>query len=145
MTTEKRDEIRADCETAEELINELHRERLEYNEYLTLIDAVQGAEVVIDALDEADAEAGTATHRAFAQFESRLTELADDRDRWKARAEALERAIKTDRKFDGCNCCYYKELSVYYDPCASCAYIESGPNDSWQFDMARFAGTGAER
>ena len=63
-----------------------------------------------------------------------INELRDDRDYWKAKAEALERAIKQLGKNLGSSAVYCRSCTG--KDCDGCGY----PNDfiGWQFDQARF-------
>ena len=75
-----------------------------------ICDAVDHMNAMLDALEEAEA----------------------DRDRWKARAEALERATKT---FAACRLCAYDKGWRTNRACANCEHYSN-----WKFDEARFAG-----
>jgi hypothetical protein len=85
----------------------------------------------------------------------RLTRERDDakadRDRYKARAEALQRDLyqalrrvealeRAARECEPCGSCVHKHIDADKNPCSGCTYNLHGdyPNH-WQFDQARFS------
>ena len=71
--------------------------------------------------------------------ESEIKHLADyaaAADKWQARAEALEQALK---EFGPCQTCKYEEFYMHNQPCVDCRVIMSAA-PCYEFDMERFAG-----
>jgi hypothetical protein len=66
-----------------------------------------------------------------------LWEIRSDRDRWKARAEALERVIKS--KLTACSTCTKKPPKGYCADLYDCIN-ENWSYPHWQFDLERFSG-----
>jgi hypothetical protein len=71
-------------------------------------------------------------------FLTEESEVEVERDRWKARAEMMERAL-----FSSCgSCIHYKKLGNS-EPCKACLddkeLHSKGRNKYWEFDEARFA------
>ena len=67
--------------------------------------------------------------------------LMADRDHWKARAEALERAIISThdwRTSSACLTCVHFDIKI---SCVACDGLDGFPH--WQFDQKRFAKDGA--
>lgn len=75
-----------------------------------------------------------------------LNRTEAERDRWKARSEALERAIITVAPTDNdaqicCAFCVYGENGSQAEHnCLRCLNISPGERGNWQFDEARFTG-----
>ena len=63
-----------------------------------------------------------------------LNGVVADREQWRRRAEALERAIFM---YDRCTTCVHVCTGMGSDPCVSCN-IYSLSNSHWKFDEARF-------
>jgi len=90
------------------------------------------------AYENSDLEAETArrieteNHRHY--WITEAAKESADRDRWKARAEALEKAAKEECV---CSICVYGGCAPSKTPCTSCEPDSS----NWKFDEARFAQT----
>ena len=82
MNKAERDEIRAQCEEALELIDaRLTAKKLSVYEYRLLHDAINETGNLLDLINAMMSDTS---------LQDMLTEVESDRDRWKARAEALE-------------------------------------------------------
>ena len=65
--------------------------------------------------------------------------LIHDRDRYKAKVEALERAIRGIGIYD-CDTCIFHENKSKEEPCNECINKTCGKKGTyWQFDEARFS------
>ena len=90
--------------------------------------------------DSDNAEFIAASRQALPDLLDVLEEVVSDRDHWKARAEALERAIKANHDY----------VDDFADDSATCQSCSHSPVDglcnwcenarNWQFDQARFEG-----
>jgi hypothetical protein len=95
--------------------------------------ARQDLPMLLDALDEVDKLWKQAVEGSI-YWQKAFDDMKADRDRWKVRAEALERAIKTidEEDEDSCSirCCF----CINYGNCTDCTNYTK-----WEFDEARFA------
>ena len=73
---DRHDEIRQMCEAARQLVDELHRERLDYGEYLTIRDALDLAESEVENLTAENERLGAEVERVKAR-EALVPKLVD--------------------------------------------------------------------
>lgn len=163
MTQEERDAIRARCEAVAtepwkygkdspnfwNFITDIRRLTnckiiVEYGWLFEFIaHAHQDIPTLLDALDEAEIQNFHLGFKAkewhekgiFVKegLEKVLADCLIDRDRWKTRSEALERAIIESIPCETCVCQWPKD-------CGLCEiYFGETNENNWQFDEARFA------
>ena len=63
-----------------------------------------------------------------------ISDAKSDTAKWKARAEAFERAARDRDK--GCACCIHSDLDYSQDPCVGCC----DDDDRWEFNEAKYSG-----
>jgi len=151
ITKQEIAEIRADLDEAHAILSQLHDDTLEQGDYVVLERVVSSATKLTIALEAVKKQAEETKAQLdlamglLARYEnvSRAAVVAaevptSDRDHWKARAEALEDAIRT--VYGHPSACYQAACSA----CVNYGYRDAiacdGCNDNslWQFDQERF-------
>lgn len=132
MTQQERAEARALCAAATPEPWEQARPSREY-----VVNPVTNFNVCMTRRSydaEFIARARTLLPAALDALDEAEKQMQGDRDQLRARAEALERAVKF---LGACKSCAHEECRCFVDPCLSCKC--NGIYRNWQLDEVRFA------
>jgi hypothetical protein len=110
------------------------------NDAKLISTARQALPALLDLVDEMERDHWLSVNAgadAIKQLKKQVAEIRADRDRWKTRAQALERAFVTLALH--CATCIHEPLSASSSICTGCMH---NPLlfANWEFDEKRFAG-----